>query len=176
MIRCSLSRGFTLIEILVVLVVVGLLAALAVTNMGGASQQRELESRVRELYLLMQTASEQAILNNQELGLVFTDDGYQFVVFDDESGEWTDQGARLFRPRVLPEWVTITPLIESELPKLGGEGTTQRPDLVFFSSGETTPFELEFTVGSDSDYLHRIVSDGVSPLEWQHPGEQGGES
>ncbi|HAS77079.1 MAG TPA: type II secretion system protein GspH, partial [Marinobacter adhaerens] len=75
----SRQTGFTLIEILVVLVVVGLLASLAVFTMGGSSQQRELENEVRELYLLMQTASEQAVLNNLELGLKLEEDGYQFV-------------------------------------------------------------------------------------------------
>ncbi|MEP3563754.1 MAG: prepilin-type N-terminal cleavage/methylation domain-containing protein, partial [Marinobacter sp.] len=65
--RRTAHSGFTLIEILVVLIIVGLLASLAVFSMGGNSQQRELESHVRELYLLMQTASEQAVLNNLEL-------------------------------------------------------------------------------------------------------------
>src|SRR5690554_7758639 len=71
------DSGFTLIEILVVLVLVGLLAALAVFTMGGNSQQRELQNEVRELYLLMQTASEQAVLNNLEHGLLFEENGYQ---------------------------------------------------------------------------------------------------
>ncbi len=176
MIHRGVSKGFTMIEILVVLVVVGLLAALAVTNMGGASQQRELENQVRELFLLMQTASEQAILNNEELGLRFTDEGYQFLVFDDENDEWSEQGERLFRPRKLPDWLTVTPLVENDLPRLGGDEDAFRPDLMFFSSGETTPFELEFTVGNDSDYVHLIVSDGLSAIEWRSPGAQEGDS
>ena len=75
----SRQTGFTLIEILVVLVVVGLLASLAVFTMGGSSQQRELENEVRELYMLMQPASEQAVLANLDLGLRLEDDASQFV-------------------------------------------------------------------------------------------------
>lgn len=167
------DSGFTLIEILVVLVVVGLLAALAIVNLGGGQQLREMENEVRELYLLMQTATEQAILNNEELGLVFDEDGYQFVRYDDQSDEWASQNERLFRPRSVPEWLAITSIIEDDTPRLINDKDKLRPDLVFFSSGETTPFELEFTIGSDTDRMHRIVSDGLNGLEWIAPGDEG---
>lgn len=167
-----LTKGFTLIEILVVIILVGLLAALAVVNMGGSGQVREMDNKVRELYLLMQTASEQAILNNEELGLRLLDDGYQFVIFDDTSRKWAEQGERLFRPRSLPEWMEVTPFIEDGLPTLAGDDDKLTPDLVFFSSGEVTPFELEFTIGSDSDRKHRLSSDGINGLVWQAPGDE----
>lgn len=166
------SAGFTLIEILVVLIVVGLLAALAVISIGDGGRQRELENEVRELYLLMQTASEQAVLNNQELGLLIEEDRYQFVVYDDENGDWERKGDRLFSARQLPEWMTVTEFIENNLPRLSSNEDRLRPDVVFFSSGEFTPFELEFTIGSVSDRRHLIWSDGLSPLEWIAPGEQ----
>lgn len=164
------QKGFTLIEILVVLIIVGLLAALAVFNMAGSSQQRELENQVRELYLLMQTAQEQAVLNNLEMGLLLEEDGYRFVAFQDATGEWKSSGERIFHKRTLPEWLTVTQYIESDAPRLASAEDRLRPDVVFFSSGETTPFKIEFTLGRDSDLMHVVASDGVSPLEWRKPG------
>ncbi|SOB75564.1 general secretion pathway protein H [Marinobacter sp. LV10R510-11A] len=165
--------GFTLIEILVVLVLVGLLAAMAVFTMGGNSQQRELLNEVRELYLLMQTASDQAVLNNLELGLLFEENGYRFVAFQDEENDWKSSGERIFRAREFPEWLVATRFIESDAPRLASAEDKLRPDVVFFSSGETTPFELEFTVGSDTDYTQILASDGISPIQWQRPGDDG---
>lgn len=169
----SRQPGFTLIELLVVLVVVGLLASLAVFTMGGSSQQRELENEVRELYLLMQTASEQAVLNNLELGLKLEDTGYRFVAYQDQSGDWKTSGERMFRARRFPEWLTVTTFIESDTPRLASSEDVLRPDVVFFSSGETTPFALEFTVGSSASTLHALASDGVPPIEWRKPGDEG---
>ncbi|MEA1082156.1 type II secretion system minor pseudopilin GspH [Marinobacter qingdaonensis] len=166
------QSGFTLIEILVVLIIVGLLASLAVFTFGGSSQQRELENEVRDLYLLMQTASEQAVFNNRELGLQIFPEGYQFVAYEDESGDWAASGERLFRSRSFPDWLEVTKFIESDAPRLASAEDELRPDVVFFSSGETTPFEFEFTIRrGDSDYLQVLASDGVSPLEWRKPGD-----
>jgi len=165
--------GFTLIEILVVLIIVGLLAALAVFSLGDSSRQRELENEVRELYLLMQTASEQAVVNNREMGVQFQEDGYQFVAYEDDNSRWSASGEHLFRIRTLPEWLTVTPFIENDAPRLASAQDKLLPDIVFFSSGETTPFEIEFTIEGDSDYMHVIASDGVSTLEWRKPGDDG---
>lgn len=175
MLRESLKQrpaGFTMIEILVVLIVVGMLAALAVANLGGGTQKRELENTARELFLLMQTASEQAVLNNQELGMVLEDDSYRFLALDEVEGTWVSQGERLFQPRELPQGLVVTSVIESDLPTMAGAEDTLQPDLMFFSSGEVTPFELELSLSADSEVRHLIESDGFEGVSWLKPGEE----
>lgn len=174
------QNGFTMIEILVVLVLVGLLASLAIVNLGGGSQQREMTSKIRELYVLMQTASEQAILNNEELGLVIDEQGYRFVVFDDRQSEqeWKSESERLFQGRGFPEWMSVTLFTEGDIPRLASndededdEENRLRPDIVFYSSGETTPFELEFVLTQSSDQVYRLVSDGLDDIEMKTPSD-----
>lgn len=171
------SSGFTLIEILVVLVVVGMLVALATFTLGSNSVRRDLDNEVEKIFLLMQTVSQQAVLNNTEFGLIIEEEQYQFLAYDQQSGTWKPSAERLLRPRSIPEWMIVTPYIENDAPRLASDDDQPRPDVVLFSSGETTPFELEFSIGregvSSEDYIHSVFSDGVSPIEWQHPGKAG---
>ncbi len=178
--RESRQSGFTMIEILVVLVLVGLLASLAIVNLGGGREQREMTSKIRELYVLMQTASEQAILNNEELGLVIDEEGYRFVVFDELEREWASESARLFQGRGFPEWMSVTLFTEGDIPRLASgeddeedEENQLRPDIVFYSSGETTPFELEFLATMSPDQIYRLESDGLNEIEMKTPGDDG---
>ncbi|PPK50771.1 general secretion pathway protein H [Marinobacter persicus] len=165
--------GFTLIEILVVLIIVGLLASLAVVNLTGNSRLRELQQQVRDVYLLMQAASEQAVLNNREYGLVLEEGGYRFVAMDDESGDWITNEERIFRPRTLPEWLVVTVQVAADAPRLPSDDKEgPQPEIVFYSSGETTPFELAFSVQEGPTVRHVIRSDGFSPMEWLQPGAE----
>lgn len=175
----SRQAGFTMIEILVVLVLVGLLASLAVVNLGGGSERREMDSKVRELFVLMQTASEQAILNNQELGLVIDEQGYRFVVYDEQEQEWRSESERLFRGRDFPDWMSVTLFNEDDVPRLAardedeeenGEGRL-RPDIAFFSSGETTHFELEFQVAGSPGQTYKLMGDGFDNIEMETPSD-----
>jgi general secretion pathway protein H len=170
--RNATQNGFTLIEILVVLVIIGLMAALAVFTMGGSSQQRELEVEVQDLYLRMQVVSEQAVLNNLEAGLVIDTDNYQFVVFDDETQAWKASPERLFQAHALPPWLSVDATVASDAPRLTSDNKTLRPSVVFFSSGENTAFEIELRVKGQALAPHRLYSDGIALIHWQKPGAE----
>jgi general secretion pathway protein H len=170
--RNAAQNGFTLIEILVVLVIIGLMAALAVFTMGGSSQQRELVVEVQDLYLRMQVMSEQAVLNNLEAGLVIETDNYQFVIFDDEAQAWETSSERLFQAHALPSWLSVDTTVAADAPRLTNDNKKLMPNVVFFSSGESTAFEIELRVKGQTSSPHRLYSDGIALIQWQKPGAE----
>lgn len=168
------SAGFTLIELMVVLVVVGLLISLVGVSIGGGGERRELEEMTRSLYLRMQAASEEAVMTNREIGLRFEEDGYGFVQLDRDQAQWARLPHGGLTGGSIPEWV------ELELITDGGEADaleTQdedqpEPDLVFFSSGESTAFDLYlWWDGADDGRAQLLTSDGATGVEWLQPGD-----
>lgn len=164
------AAGFTLIEILVVVVIVGLIATIAVVNMGSGSQSRDLENSARKLFLILQTASDQAVLENEEIGVVLDEHGYELYVYNQDKSTWDSGSGTLFQPVSLPDWVQMTLHRDQKAPKLAtGDDNTVKPDLMLFSSSETTPFKLTLQIKGNDTPVYTIRSDGVNGLEWVPP-------
>lgn len=167
------SRGFTLLELMVVIVIIGLVAAVAMTNLGGSTEPKALEQQTRELYLLLQQAADSAVLDNREIGLKFEDQRYGFLVYDDREGTWSAEKTRLYRPRTLPDFIDVTLLDDKRRPKLKqADDAAEAPDIVFFSSDEQTPFELHLQIHGQDEPLYKIMSDGVNGVQWIQPGDE----
>lgn len=75
-------RGFTLLEIMLVMLLLGLMASYVVVNFVSESRTARLEKEAARLQQLVQVLSETAILKQQDFGVVMNDKGYQFVVHD----------------------------------------------------------------------------------------------
>ena len=169
------SAGFTLIELMVVLVVVGLLISLVGLNIGGGGERRELEEITRSLYLRMQAAAEEAVVTNQEIGVQFREGRYRFVYLDRDNAQWATIPAGGLSGASFPQWV------ELELITDGGEAEALdtaeddelQPDLVFFSSGESTAFDLYLWWEEAEDGKAQLLSsDGVNGVRWLQPGDE----
>lgn len=59
------SRGFTLIELMVVMVIISVLIGLAVLSTGFASTSRELDSEAERLAGLIGVLTDEAVLDNR---------------------------------------------------------------------------------------------------------------
>lgn len=108
------SGGFTLVEILVVLFIVGLLATTAVISVGRNSLDNRLKTESRRLVALIRLAEEEAALRGFELGFRHTDEGYEFLLLSPE-GRWLVKDNGPLRQRELPAPLQLRLQVEGKL-------------------------------------------------------------
>lgn len=157
------THGFSLIEILVVLVIIGVLALAVTLGVASASTERQLARESERLQALVEHACVQSELTGREIGLRVDAKGYAFLRLGFE-GWASDQLGNELRSR------TWTPGLAVQLHRDGhevrlAETTLEPPQIVCFSSGELSPFELALELGdSESRYALHGDADGKVSL------------
>ena len=128
--------GFTLIEVMVVMVIVGLVA----TGVGislAALQGREADRAVDRLRLVLEASAERAAVRGQPIAVEFIADGYRFTAFDTD-GNWRPlRDPPVFREEILPPEVVRGALL------VEGEDRSAEPRLVFASASPEFSLTLE---------------------------------
>lgn len=166
-------RGFTLLELMVVLGIVGVLAGIVVLNFVGADRERNLQTEAIRLAALVELARTEATMRNARMGLFVDEAEYAFATFDPETGDWVRPEEGPFRPRTAPDGVTFSAATETlELPGRPARGRARNalPDILIFASGEQTPFTVEILPawGSTPWLVH---SDGIQRTAATRAGE-----
>lgn len=162
-------RGFTLIEIMVVVVIIGTIVTFAVL---GLSMGRDdtVEREARRLHAVLELASEAALLEARELGLILEPDGYRFTELDGDA--WygiRESDRRYLNPHALPDQVRMEVEVEG-LPgdREPGASEDDRPGIMLLSSGEITPFRLRLSdrdLRAEENYVIRGELTGRLELE-----------
>jgi general secretion pathway protein H len=152
MTRRRSSGGFTLVEILVVVVIIGIVTIGALLSMSFTGPDRELHTEGDRLVDLMNYAQEQGSLQTREMGLYCTDHGYKFLAFDARTNLWVpidDDDA--LRARTLPDAIKLRLDVEGREVVLASLADEQKkkiapsalqPHVMIFSNGDLTSFEL----------------------------------
>jgi prepilin-type N-terminal cleavage/methylation domain-containing protein len=88
--KVSLTAGFTLMEVMVAIAIMGILSAFIVPNILGWRVKYSLKAAARNLYSSMQTAKGNAAKVSNEWAVVFDTAANSYsMCFDSGDGDWT---------------------------------------------------------------------------------------
>jgi type II secretion system protein H len=153
------QRGFTLIEMLVVVMIIGVLASTIVLGFMGADREQKLRTEAERLALLIEMARAEAIQRNEEWGVAVGPAKYSFLVFDPRRVRWVEQTNEPFQPRSIDDMTLSIHVDELAIP--GTSAAKNPPSIILFSSGEQTPFKIDIKPVWESNPW-RVSSDGLS--------------
>ncbi len=152
------QTGFTLIEMMVVLVIIGVMISVMVLSIRTGDISEHMEIEMNRLHALVSLAQEEAVLQDQVLALAVGETSYRFDIKDIQKETWSaiDDG-RVFRERAAvtgTHFVLVIDKIENEKKKefklalSGKEDQKEEQEDDDFQrvqiepSGEMFPFEL----------------------------------
>jgi general secretion pathway protein H len=147
--RNNYQSGFSLLEIMVVIVIIGIMVSLATLSIGSATDDG-VDEHSRRFEALLELAIEEASIEGREIGLRFYQHGYEFsarVPAVDKDGLpiwiWEPlERDRLLKPRDLGEDIALDLELEDKEIVLEYERNTEEtyvPQIFVFSSGDISP-------------------------------------
>lgn len=184
------ATGFTLLEILVVMVVIGVLATLVSLSVSGRAVDDRMQSESRRLEELLRLASDEAQAKGLELGFRLTTEGFDFLTPDEAGNQWSVLQDGLFRPRQIaaPFYLELRVegrLLKPQLPappprtdedgkdsanaaarKPASDAKAPEPQLLILSSGEMTAFTLDLRL-RDRVLMYRVEGNALGELSSQ---------
>ena len=165
----SHGRGFSLIELLVVISIIGIVMSIALLSIGLLGDDRDLQTEGRRIVALVQVAQDEAAMQGREFGVEFMATAYRFVEYDPFLNLWGELiGDDTLRMRQLPEDIEFDLFLEGqrvllpldpasfEEPEEANRSDLAEncaPHVLIFSSGDTTPFELRIVRTTDNQEI-----------------------
>lgn len=144
------TAGFSLIELLVVVTIIGVFAGAAVLSLGVLGSDRELEREAFRFRSLLDLLTEEAVMESRDYGIMFSERAYRFYVYDRQQLLWIDPiGDYFLSEHQLEEPLSMALFMEERDIVLDPEFDPDlleapEPQVILLGNGEVTPFETEF--------------------------------
>jgi general secretion pathway protein H len=142
------TSGFTLLEVLVVVVIIGILTSMAVISVNVLGGDHEMQQEAERLQAILLQAREDAILQSRDIGMRLDEAGYEFLAYDGRVERWNAVADDpLLRARSLPEGLRLSLRLEDRNVQLKPrQPATDRdpilPQVILQGSGELVPFDV----------------------------------
>ena len=170
--------GFSLIEILVVIIIIGIIISVSSLSIGVIDNDRIITSEAERFIALATLAQEEAEMQGREFGIEIMETSYRFVEYNAYADKWGEiYYDDTLRYRFLPEKIKLELYIEgmpvlieenSDFFNTGNENQSSlysyTPHLLIYSSGDMTPFELKFVKEINNDSVE-IRGDSLGTIK-----------
>ena len=152
--------GFSLLELLAVLIIVGVLAATVVLTYTSGSETRTLQTHAERFMLTVELARQKSTITNEIWGVKLSSSSYEFLRLL-EDGEWYIVNETPFQHRSIGSdyWIQGRLIGKSQNQHLSSSDGI-KPDFVIYPSGEMSPFEVSLT-HQVSQAERFVFSDGL---------------
>ena len=148
--RSTADHGFTLLEILLVVVIIAVTTAVAIPNLfSGPREQLKIEAR--QLVVALNAARDEAALGGRVIGVAVNGQRVEFFERDlADANRWEPSARDSLRARSVPTEMS-----------LNAETSSQGARIAFLPAGVSAPFAITLTSPAGSE---RIVADALGNL------------
>ena len=162
----AVQRGFTLLEIVVVLMLIGIITGFAALSVGSDPLKDQVDSQGRRLAAILGHHRDLAMLRVEQRGVLVSEQSYQIMRLEDDKWQPVTEARGGDLPTGLGLQLSVADLPASlkddeEEAEGNGDSTdeedTVKPQIWMFSTGELLPFELVLT---DTEERYRFVVEG----------------
>lgn len=153
------ERGFTLIEILVVVVIIGTTLGFAMLAFGDFGASRKATVTAEQFSSYIKLVQQRAILEANAFAINLNKEGYETLRFNQNS--WQSMPNKgIFH------WRSFPPTIVVALHRTRRQ--IKKPEIIISSSGDMTEFRIDFGTSSQAD-IATLVGTEDGQLAIQHP-------
>jgi general secretion pathway protein H len=132
-----------------VVAIIGLLVQAVALSWRSIGSDQELEQETGRLRGMLDLLNEEALMQGRDYGIMFTQTGYRFYIYDYQRLEWVvPQTDRLLETHALRPLLTMSLVLDGRDVLLerdfeSRDVETPAPQVMLLSSGEVTPFTIE---------------------------------
>jgi general secretion pathway protein H len=134
-----------------VVAIIGLLVQAVALSWRSIGTDQELEQETGRLRGMIDLLNEEALMQSRDYGIMFTETGYRFYVFDYQRLQWVEpQADRLLQAHALRPLLSMALVLDGREVPLEPDFESQdvenpEPQVMVLSSGEVTPFTVEMS-------------------------------